>query len=64
MKEEIKLPTPEAIVTEEEQKKLKEKQQKELEAYAADIEEVNKKHNMRIVPTAKLEVQYIEEPKA
>lgn len=34
-----------------------------VEAYAKDIEEVNAKHNMRIVPKATLEVQYINQPK-
>lgn len=42
----------------------KEEQEKEaLAAYAADIEAVNKKHNMQIIPTARLEVQYIVAPK-
>lgn len=34
-----------------------------VEAYAKDLEEVNQKHNMRIVPKASLEVAYINEPK-
>ena len=34
--------------------------QEKLEAYAADIEAVNIKHNMQIVP--RLEVQYINKP--
>lgn len=38
-----------------------EQEQAALTAYAQDIEAVNKKHNMQIVP--RLEVQYIEKPK-
>jgi len=41
----------------------KTKEELDIEAYAADIEAVNKKHNMRIVPAARLEVEYIVKPK-
>jgi hypothetical protein len=34
-----------------------------VEAYIKDIQEVNKKHNMQIVPKSTLEVAYINEPK-
>ena len=37
--------------------------EKAIQAYAADIEAVNKKHNMRIVPAARLEVEIIKEEK-
>jgi len=42
----------------------KTQEQLAVEAYAKDIEEVNKKHNMMIVPKATLEVTYIEKPKS
>ena len=55
---------PQQVIAEEEKPLTKEEQEKEaLAAYAADIEAVNKKHNMQIIPTARLEVQYIVAPK-
>jgi hypothetical protein len=48
---------------ETEQSKEQSKEQLAVEAFAKDIEEVNKKHNMRIVPRSMLEVEYIEKPK-
>jgi len=41
----------------------KTKEELDIESYAKDIEAVNKKHNMRIVPAARLEVEYIVKPK-
>ena len=48
---------------EEQGVKNKTAEQLAVEAYAKDIEAVNLKHNMKIVPRATLEVAYIEEPK-
>lgn len=59
---------PQQVTAEEEKvptstEEMKDKEKEALAAYAADIEAVNKKHNMQIIPTARLEVQYIVAPK-
>lgn len=37
----------------------KSEEEKKIEAFANEIEEVQKKHKMRIVPAARLEVEHI-----
>lgn len=59
---------PQQVTAEEEKvptstEEIKDKEKEALASYAADIEAVNKKHNMQIIPTARLEVQYIVQPK-
>lgn len=46
-----------------EDKTKKDAEQEAIAAFAADLEELQKKHNLRVVPVARLEVQYIDPPK-